>query len=373
MSFKGTKKRPTAREIVTIIDSMGGQWNAFTGKEATGFYVKSSASHLETSIDIISDILINSTFPKEEIEKERGVIIEEINMFEDTPIRDIGDVYERLIFGDNPLGWNIGGKKEIIRKVTREDFIKYIKEHYSPSNMSIIIAGGINSERTTELVKKYFSEMKPFDTLRYEKVVIKQDKPKVYLKKKKTEQVHLAIGVLGSAISSPDRYPLAVLSTILGGGGSSRLFDEIREKRGLAYYVRTFPQHYLDYGSFTTFSGLNKEKIEEAIKVILEEHRILKENPLTIEKAELIKGKEMLKGHLVLELEDSKNVAAFYGEQEILEDEIETPAEVLRKIDQVTSDQLHEMAKKYFLSSHLNLAIIGDLEDIAPFEKLLSL
>ena len=373
MSFKGTKKRPTAREIIAIIDAMGGQWNAFTGKEVTGFYVKSAAAHLETSLDIISDILINSTFPKEEIEKERGVIIEEINMYEDMPIRDIPDVYERLVFGDNSLGWNIVGRKDVIRKIKREDFLSYIKERYSPKNMSVIIAGGINPEKTTELVKKYFSEMRPFDTIRYEKVIVKQGKPKAYLKKKKTEQVHLALGVLGSSLLSPDRYPLAVLAAILGGGGSSRLFNEIRDKRGLAYYVRTFPQHYLDNGAFTTYSGLNKDKISEAIKVILEEHRILKENASTIGKDELIKGKEMLKGHLVLELEDSRSVAAFYGEQEILEDKIETPLEVLKKIDQVSSDQLHEMANKYFLNNHLNLAIIGDFEDISSFEKLLSL
>lgn len=373
MSFKGTKKRPTAREIVSIIDAMGGQWNAFTGKEVTGFYVKSAASHLDTSLDIISDILINSTFPKEEIEKERGVIIEEINMYEDTPIRDIPDVYERLVFGDNSLGWNTGGRKEVIRKVSREDFVDYVNKHYSPSNMSIIVAGGIDHKKATEMVKKYFLEMKPFDTLSYKKVVVKQTKPRAYIKKKKTEQVHLALGVLGPSVSNPDRYPLEVLSAILGGGGSSRLFNEIREKRGLAYYVRTMPQHYLDNGTFTTFSGLNKEKIDEAIKVILEEHRILKDNAQTIGKDELIRGKEMLKGHLVLELEDSRNVAAFFGEQEILEKKIETPAEVMKKVDSITTENLHKMANKYFLNSHLNLAIIGDFEDIAPFEKLLAI
>jgi predicted Zn-dependent peptidase len=373
MSLKGTSKRPTAREIASIIDAMGGQWNAFTGKEVTGFYVKSAASHLDTSLDIISDILINSTFPKEEIEKERGVIIEEINMYEDTPIRDIPDVYERLIFGDNPLGWNIGGRKDVIKKVTREDFTDYVNKHYSPSNMSVVVAGGIHPEKTTEMVKKYFSEMKPFDTVGYEKVILKQDKPKAFLKKKKTEQVNLALGMIGSPLSSPDRYSLDVLAAILGGGGSSRLFNEIREKRGLAYYVRTMPQAYLDNGTFTTYSGLNKEKVDEAIKVILEEHRILKNNALTIGADELIKGKEMLKGHLVLEMEDSRNVAAFFGEQEILEQKIETPTEVLRKIDAVTSEDLHEMAKKYFLNAHLNLAIIGDFESVEPFEKLLEL
>lgn len=373
MSFKGTKKRPTAIDIVSIIDGMGGQWNAFTGKEATGFYVKSSAAHLETSLDIISDILINSTFPKEEIEKERGVIIEEINMYEDTPIRDIPDVYERVVFGDNSLGWNIAGRKEVIGKITREDFLSYIGKHYSPSNMAVIVAGGIHPQKTTELVKKYFSTMLPFDTLRYEKVVVKQTRPRASLKKKKTEQVHLALGVLGASLSSSDRYPLSVLATILGGGGSSRLFNEIREKRGLAYYVRTMPQHYLDNGTFTTFSGLNKEKIEEAIKVILDEHRKVKEKTSVIGKDELLKAKEMLKGHLVLELEDSRNVAAFFGEQEILEDRIETPLEAMKKIDAVTAEDLLEMARKYFLSSHLNLAIIGDFTDIDTLKQLLVL
>jgi len=371
MSFKGTKKRPTAREIVTLIDSMGGQYNAFTGKEVTGFFVKSAAANLETSVDIISDILMNSTFPEEEIEKERGVIIEELNMYEDTPMRDIYDVYERLVFGDNSLGWNIGGEKVVVRKVKREDFVDYVSKHYSPSNMSVIVAGGIDEAKTTEMIKKYFSEMKSFDTQSYDKVIVKQEKPKMHLKKKKTEQVHLGVGFLASSISNPDRYPLALLGAILGGSSSSRLFTEVREKRGLAYYVRTMPQHYLDNGLFATFAGLNKEKIEEAIKVILEEHRILVDNPATITKEELNKGKELLKGHLVLELEDSRNVAGFYGEQEILEEKIETVEEALQKIDQISQEQLVEMAKKYFKEATLSMAIIGDFEDQAKFENLL--
>ena len=373
MAFKGTKKRPSAMEIATLMEGMGGQNNAFTSKEVTGFFIKAATEHFDDCLDIISDILINSKFPEEEIEKERGVIIEEINMYEDTPMRNVPDIYERLVFGDTPLGWYTGGKKEIIKQVKRADFIDYMSKLYSPKNMAVIVAGGINSEKTFEGIKKYFGQMKSFNTLRAEKIVLDQKEPRVFIKPKKTEQLHLALGVTTCPLLSPDRYPLTLLSVILGGGMSSRLFSEIREKRGLAYYVRTMSDHYTDSGTLTTYGGLNKDKIEEAIKIILSEYRKIRDEDGGISKEELEKAKEMLKGNLVLELENSRVVAGFYGEQEILGEPIETPEQVLAKIDAVTTGDVQRVAKKYFVTSHLNLAIIGDLEDKSKLEKLLIL
>lgn len=371
MAFKGTKKRPTAMEIATIMEGMGGQNNAFTGKEVIGFFIKAASEHLDDCLDIISDILINSKFPEEEIEKERGVIIEEINMYEDTPMRDIPDVYERLIFGDTPLGWHTGGKKEVIKKVKRADFIDYMAKLYSPKNMAVVVAGGIDSEKTVKSIAKYFGQMKPFDTLRAEKIVLDQKKPRIFIKQKKTEQLHLALGVTTCPLLSPDRYSLTLLATILGGGMSSRLFHEVREKRGLAYYVRTMSDHYTDMGTLTTYGGLNKEKIGEAIKVILKEYRKIRDEDKGISEKELNKAKEMLKGNLVLELENSRVVAGFYGEQEILGEPIETPDQILAKIDAVTVQDVQKVAKKYLRTEKLNMAVIGNLENSQKLKDLL--
>jgi predicted Zn-dependent peptidase len=372
MAFKGTEKRPTALDIMTLIDGIGGEFNAFTGKEVTGYYIKSSKNHIEICLDVISDILQNSKFDQAEIEKERGVILQEISMYEDTPMRKIGDVYERLVFGDTPLGWDIAGEKLNVKNMQRQNFLDYMSKLYSADNMTVIIAGGVDTENAFELAEKYFGKMKSFDPLKFEKVEVKQNKPKVFIKEKKTEQAHIIIGFKTAGSSTPDRYPLAVLSAILGGGASSRLFHEVREKRGLAYFVRTNSEHYKDNGTLSTFAGLDPQKIEEAIKVIMEEYKKATEGKFGGE-SELRKAKEFLKGHLVLELEDSRSVAGFYGQQELLEDEIENIDEVIAKIEAVTKDELQAVAKKYFLENNLNLAIIGDFKDANRFEGLLRL
>jgi len=372
MAFKGTKKRPTALEISTLIDGIGGESNAFTSKEFTGYFVKSAVSHVELSMDVISDMLQNSLFDTAEIDKERGVIIEEMNLFEDTPMRKIGDIYEKLLFGDTPMGWDIAGEKEIIQKITREDFISYLKSLYSGDNITVIVAGGIDPEKTVEMVKKYFGGMEKFDTLKFKKLVVDQKKPRVVLKKKTTEQVHIAIGVPTVSLSHKDKYPLSVLSAILGGGMSSRLFHEVREKRGLAYYVRTNSENYQDVGTLVSFAGIDAKRADEAVKVIVDEYKTIANPKNRISKTELKKAKEYLKGHLVLELEDSRSVAVYYGSQELLEDSIENPNDVLVNIDKVTAEDVERVAQKYLVPSKLNLAIIGNFDNGQKFEKLLS-
>lgn len=373
MAFKGTKKRSTPRDIATEIDNMGGQNNAFTSKEVTGFYVKSAADQIDKSIEILSDMIKNSQFPEEEIEKERGVIIEEIKMYEDTPMRNLPDVYERLVYGDTPLGWDTIGLAEVIRRVKRADFIDYMSKLYSPSNMTVIVAGGIDSDKTVEKIKEHFGKMIPFATLKPNKVVVLQNKPRASVKKKDTEQVHLALGVTTSSLKSPDRYPLSVIGSLLGAGMSSRLFSEVREKRGLAYYVRAYSHHYTDHGSLTTFSGLNRQKVGEAIKVIIEEYRKIRDEADKIDEKELKKGKQIIKGNLALELEDSRAVAMFFGEQELLEEKIETPNEVIENVEKVTIADIAKVADKYIRAERLNLAMIGNFESTEEFEKELKL
>lgn len=373
MAFKGTKKRPSALEISTLIDGIGGEFQAFTGKETTGYYIKSSANQIELSFDVLSDMLQNSLFREEEINKERGVILEEINLYEDTPIRKIGDIYENLLYGDTPMGWDIAGEKDNIRDVKRKDFVKYMSSLYSATNMVIVVAGGVENQKVVDLAQKYFDKMPSFESLRYIKVIENQKEPQILIKEKKTEQIHIAIGVRTVSLDSAYRYPLAILSIILGGGMSSRLFHEVREKRGLAYYVRSMSEHYRDCGNLVSTAGVDPKRVEEAVAVILDQYRGISNYQLPISKDELKKSKEFLKGHLVLELEDSRSVAGFYAGQELLEKEIDNPEEVLLKIDRVTVDQIKEVAKKFFVNKHLNLAAIGNFSDGQKLEKLLVL
>src|SRR5579872_4068298 len=272
MAFKGTKKRPTAMDIAGLIDGIGGEFNAFTSKETTGYYIKASAANIELSLDLLSDMLQNSKLDEAEINKEKGVILEEINLYEDTPMRNIGDIYERLLYGNTPLGWDIVGEKDVIKKITRNDFTVYMNSLYSPSNMTVVVAGGVTNQSVLPLIQKYFASMPSFLPLEYQKQSVNQSQNAVYLKKKETEQSHLALGMHTVPLEHPQRYPLAVLSAILGGGMSSRLFLEVREKRGLAYYVRSHSDHYQDVGSFVTTAGVDSSRIDDAIKVIKDEY-----------------------------------------------------------------------------------------------------
>lgn len=373
MAFKGTRTRPTFMDIAGLIDGIGGEFNAFTNKEYTGYYIKAAKNNIEICLDLLSDMIQNSLLDPGEIEKEKGVIIEEINLYEDTPMRKIGDIYERLLYGDTPLGWDIAGEKDIIRRITRDDFMDYLQKYYSPSNMTVVLAGGIDVKKSEDMVHKYFSNMRPFKTGKFLKIEEAQKKPQMLIRNKKTEQAHLALGFRTVSIDSPEKYPLWVLANILGGGMSSRLFSEVREKRGLAYYVRCNSEQYIDAGSLTVSSGVDPKRAHEAVEVIISELKDLRDGKKPITKDELKKAKENIKGHVVLELEDSRSASIFYSTQDILERKILNPDEVLEKIDKVTEAQVMKVAKKYISEKTLNLALIGDFTSKVKFEKLLSL
>lgn len=381
MAFKGTKSRPTYLEIAGLIDGIGGEFNAFTSKEYTGYYIKAGANNIEITLELLSDMLQNSKLDATEIEKEKGVIIEEINLYEDTPMRHIGDIYERLLYGDTPLGWDTAGEKDIIRSLDRDDFVEYLKSLYSPDNMTVVFAGGIETKDVEKLAQKYFGPLSKFKTAKPLPIKEKQSKPAVAIKHKKTEQAHLALGVRTVPLDSKDRYPLSVLASILGGGMSSRLFSEVREKRGLAYYVRASSDHYTDAGSLVVTAGVDPTRIFEAVEVIISELADLRDGKKPISKEELQKAKEYLKGHLVLELEDSRSVSIYYVTQQILEKEIDNPDDVLRKIDEVTEKDIMRVARKYLTGKTLNFAVIGNFAENKKaenanrqrFEKLLRL
>lgn len=373
MAFKGTAKRPSALAISSLIDGIGGEFNAFTGKETTGYYIKSQATHMDLSLDVLSDMLQNSLLDPVEIDKERGVIIEELNLYEDTPMRKIGDVYERMLYGDTPMGWDIGGEKDIINKISKQDFIDYMQSLYSAHNITVVIAGGIKPADALKKTEKYFGKMKKFETKAYPLVVEGQTAPELFIKEKKTEQVHIAIGFRTVSTDHKDRYPLSLLAAILGGGMSSRLFHEVREKRGLGYYVRTSSDHYQDVGSIATYAGVDPKRVEEAIEVIVGEYRDLASGKSKITEEEVTKAKEFQKGHLVLELEDSRSVGTFYASQELLEENIDNPEEILRKTDEVSLEDVSRVAKQYFRNETLNMAVIGNFTSGHEFKKLLRL
>lgn len=371
MAFKGTTNRPSAREISALIDGIGAEFNAFTGKEYTGYYIKSATNHINLALDVLSDMLKNLLMDPAEIEREKGVIIEEINMYEDNPARNIGDVYESLLYGNVPLGWDTAGRPEIIKSLRRDDFVNYMGSLYSANNMTVVVAGNVHVAETRDKIEKYFGDVERFATIKYLPVKERQTKNIVHVKHKKTEQAHFALGVRTVGLmDKKDRYPLDLLASILGGGMSSRLFYEIRERRGIAYYVRTMSDNYMDCGYLATWVGADPKRIDEAIKLAAEEYvKVSQKGEITEE--ELKKAKEYVKGHFVLELEDTRSAAIMYASQEILLKEPKNPDEIIGKIEKVTLEDILRVAKEYLDTKLLSLAVIGNFEDEGRFEKLL--
>jgi predicted Zn-dependent peptidase len=367
MFFKGTAKRPTALDIASEIDGLGAEFNAFTSKEYTGFYIKAASTHLETVTEVLSDMLLNSKFEQTEIDRERNVIAEELRMYLDTPMRHVGDIYEELLYGDQPLGWDTVGTLDSLKNINRSDFLAYNKKFYLGPNMIFTISGEVTESRAKGLAEKYFSALPNLGSPAFLPVKYQQDKPQLRLFYKNSEQAHLCLGVRGYALGNPDRYKIAVLNAILGASMSSRLFIQLRERRGLAYYVRSGPEEYHDAGSVSAQAGVEPKNINEAIKVLLAEFSLIaKEVP---GQDELTKAKEYLKGRLILELEDSREVATMFGLQELLETKTRTPEEIITEIDKVTAQEVTAVAKKLFVNQGLNLAIIGPFKDEAKFIK----
>ncbi|MDP3052977.1 MAG: pitrilysin family protein [bacterium] len=371
MCFKGTKKRPTSIEISSELDGLGAVYNAFTDMEFTGYFAKARPDHFEAILDVISDMYLNQIFDLKEIEKERGVIIEELNMYEDLPMRRVQESFTNLLYGDQPAGWDIGGKKEVIKKLTRDDFIKYRNEHYLGQASLVVVAGRFDEEEAVEKIKTVFADIKTGKKTPKIKTIEQQDKPRILLKTKKTDQTHLVLGVRAFDLFDERKYALEVLADILGGGLSSRLFQKIRGEMGAAYYVNAGAGLYTDHGYLAASAGVDHAKINEVIEAILEEFKKLATEP--IGEKELERAKNHLIGHLIMGLETSDQLAGFYGIEEIIARKIITPQELIKKIQEVKSGEIREIAKDIFQDSKLNLALIGPFEEPARFEKILSL
>lgn len=372
MMFKGTQKRPNTLDIALELDSIGAEYNAFTHKEYTGYYAKASSEKLDLITDVISDIFLNSKLDEQEIEKEKGVIIEEINMYLDDPPRHVGDLFERLLYGDQPSGWNIAGEKEIIRKLSRKDFVDYFTSHYVAKDTIVAVAGNVDKEKVRdELIPKFFSNSRVGEKLEKVSVLEVQENPQVLLHHKKTDQTHFILGVRAFDMFSPKIEAAQVLSVILGGGMSSRLFISVRERQGLAYYVGSSMDLYSDHGYFGTQAGVNNDKVEKAIETVMEEYNNVKKN--SVPEKELEKAKEFIRGKLVIALEQSDDLAGFYANQWLLKNQTLTPEEKLDKIMKVKAEDIQEVANEIFRPEKLNLALIGPFEDKEKFEKLLEI
>lgn len=369
MYFKGTVKRPKAIDISRELDSIGSQYNAFTGQEYTGYYAKSDARHFKKIFDIVTDIYLNSTFPEVEMEKEKGVIIEEINMYEDLPNRHVQDLMMELLYGDQPAGWNIAGPKKNILKMKRDDFVQYKKEHYLPESTVVIVAGNVTEKVVMQEVEKVFGAIKRGKKSPKVKTRESQDKPKILLKFKETDQTHFVLGMRTYDLFDKKNSVLSVLGGVLGGGMSSRLFQKLREEMGVGYYVRAYNDSYTDHGFFQISAGVDNKRINEVIEACLAECKNLKE--VLVGDEELNKVKEYLVGNMKLSLEASDDIANFYGGQELLKREMKSAEEKSIEIRNVTSAQIKALANDIFKNEKLNLALIGPLKEKAQFSKIL--
>ncbi len=371
MMFKGTERRPNTFDISRELDAIGAEYNAYTAKDHTAYYAKVEAHHWGTALDVVSDIFLHSKLPQDEIDREKGTILQEINMYEDMPARRVGEHFEKLLYGEQPLGREILGPKENIKRFKRADFIKYLNRGYTAENVVVGVAGKIDKKKVMKEIERHFAGIRTGKRPAFKKVKQVQAKPGVSVYAKKTDQTHLLLGVRAYDMDHKDRFALAVLSNILGGNMSSRLFIEVRERRGLAYHVSTSVDTYHDAGYLATQCGVEHENFEKALTVILDEYKKIATEQVSAE--ELSRAKENIKGHFALGLEGSDDIVGYLVTQETLRHEIILPKERMKAIDKVTADDVLRVAKDIFVNKKLNLAVIGPRVNEKRLEKLLSL
>jgi predicted Zn-dependent peptidase len=358
--FKGTERRPTSKEITQDIEGVGGIINGGTDKEITVFWCKVASSHFSIALDVLSDILLNSRFDNKEIERERQVIMEEINMNLDIPQQRVSMLIDELLWPEQPLGREVTGYKETVSSMTREQLLNYVARRYMPNNTVLSIAGNIQHEEAMAQTKSMFDKWAAGELLSGYITNDNQTEARLCIEPKDIEQAHLCLAVHGFSHSHPQRFTLDLLNTALGGGMSSRLFMEIREHKGLAYDIHSYTEHFLDSGSFGIYAGVDPKKVEIALAAILEEVSKIKQG---ITASELTRAKELSKGRLYLRFEDSQNVALWYGGQEILTRQILDIDDVIAIVDAITIGELKKVAEEILTDSGLNLAVTGPIKE----------
>jgi predicted Zn-dependent peptidase len=350
------------------VDAIGGEFNAFTGKEYTGYYVKCAAESRDVALDVLVDMLRHSKFEPEEIDREKGVIVEEMNMYFDTPRDFISGVYDNLLYGDQPVGWDIIGRKETVRAAQRETFLDYVDRWYKPHRMVVGVGGNLGEDLLPR-IEELLGDLADGQTGSPEPAKLDRQNGRVLVHTKQSDQAHLCMGVLGYPLTHPDRYALQVLQTVLGGGMSSRLFTEVRERRGLAYYVYAVNQAYTDTGTLYAQAGVDINRIDEAITTIVAELRRMADE--TVPDDELTKAKAFSKGRFVLQTESPQGMILFGLRREVLEGQAVEPGEVLAGLEAVTAEDVQRVARDLIDAQRLRLALIGPFDDAERFEKLL--
>ena len=361
MTFKGTKRRSKPIDISSELDGLGASYNAFTGQEQTAYFAKVRNKHFDQVLDIISDIYLNSTVPEEELEKERGVIIEEINMYEDIPMQRVQEDFLKVLYGDQPAGWPIAGRKEVVKNLKRKDFVDYRKKHYKSENTILTIAGGYSKKNIKKKIENTFGLLEEQPETKLPDVIEKQKKPVESIRFKKSDQTHLIVGFRAFDIHDNRRFALGVLGDILGGGMSSRLFKKIRGEMGAAYYIQAGSALDTNSGIIEASAGVSNDKVEKAIKAILGEFKKLKEELVGYK--EIKKTKEHIIGRMFLAIETSDQLANFYAGQRVKKLDPATPDEIAKRINSVTAEQIKSVANDLFINKGLNLALIGPFKN----------
>ena len=364
--FKGTQRRPTSKEITQDIEGVGGIINGATDKELTIYWCKVATPHFPIAIDVLSDILLNSVFESTEIERERGIISEEISMSMDLPQQRISMLIDELLWPEQPLGREIIGYRETVSSITRKQILDYVTRRYIPNNTVLSVAGNIEHEEAVAQIENLFGKWATGEVMTDYITDARQSGARMRIEPRDIEQAHLCIAVHGFSRSHPQRFTLDLLNTVLGAGMSSRLFTEIREHRGLAYDISSYTEHFLKSGSLTIYAGVDPKKIEIAAEAILEEMSKIKQGILT---DELVRARELSKGRLYLRFEDSQNVALWYGSQEILMQQILDIDDVISIIDSTTINELKEVAGGIMTDSGLNMAVTGPVKEESVFKE----
>ena len=371
MFFKGGVMFPTPKSVSHAVDSIGGMSNAFTDKEYVGYYVKVSKHHVETAFALLADMLLDSKFPEEEIDKERGVIAEELNMYQDSPSQQIFWDFERQLFGDQPIGWDEGGTKEFLQRVQREDFLRFKKRLYTPDNCVVTVAGNVDPDRIATLVEKYFSRMS--GTKEYLSAALEHSEvlqTKLSIRKKPTDQAHVMLGIQGIAYPDAKRWPLKIASTILGGNSSSRMFQHLREELGLCYSVHTGTTHYKDCGTLYAKAGVSLENTEKAVEAIIQTFlESVEKNPVTAD--EVDSAKEYLKGTMSLVQEDTEEVALFHGRQLLFVNQVHTKQDIDALIDAVTLADVQQALTERCYKNALCVSLIGPFDELPRVHEFL--
>ena len=360
LCFKGTQRRATSKEISEAIEGVGGIINAATDKELTIYWCKVARPHFALAVDVLSDILANSKFDPADIERERQVIIEEINMGLDSPQQRVDMLIDELLWPEHPLGRDIAGTKDVVSCLTRQDIFDYLGLHYLANNMVVAVAGDISHEEALDTLREAFQRWQVKPPQAFAAASNNQSQPRFQSEYRDLEQAHLCLALPGLPLNHPDRFSLDLLNVVLGEGMSSRLFMEIREKRGLAYAIHSYVGHHLDSGCLIIYAGVDPSNLSTAVEAILEELSRLKDK---VPEVELTKAREMSKGRLLLRMEDTRSVAGWMGGQELMQGKILTVDEVVSIVDSIQSDDLLRVAEQVIVADKLNLAVVGPVKE----------